>query len=76
MEIYKEEKQTIKSCEFLSEVEVNEQFGRNMNQDTSEKRRCSGRKWVRWDGGEMRSSDGIKDRTGRLEVGENTIRKN
>ena len=51
MEIYKEEKQTIKSCEFLSEVEVNEQFGRNMNQDTSEKRRCSGRKWVRWDGG-------------------------
>ena len=43
MEVYKEEKRKVKRCIYQSKKEVNEQFGRKMNQDV-EVRSCFGRR--------------------------------
>ena len=48
LEVYKEVTKKVKRCIYQSKEEVQEQFGRKMNQDVNvNSRNCSGRRWVR-----------------------------
>ena len=75
MEAYTEEKRKVKRCIIQSKKKVNEQFGRNMNEDMN-----GNRKWF-WNevssvkGGKIESCSRVKDRNGRLVQGEDKARK-
>ena len=69
LEVYKEEKRKVKRCIYQSKKEVNEQLGRNMNQDVN------GSKKLFWkEVSKVKSCSRIEDGNGRLVAEEVEVR--
>ena len=62
MEVYKEEKRKVKRCIYQNKKEVNEQFGRKMNQDVDGSKKLF---WKEVNEGKLESCSRIKDGNGR-----------
>ena len=66
LEAYKEEKRKVKRCIYQSKEEVQEQFGRKMNQDVNGNRKIFWKEVSKANGGKVENSHRIKDGKGRL----------
>ena len=60
METYKKEKRKVKRCIYQSKEEVNEQFGRKMNQDVNGNRKLFWKEVIKVNGGKVESCRKIK----------------
>ena len=60
LEVYKEEKRKVKRCIYGSKEEVQEQFGRKMNQDVNGNRKLFSKGVSRAKGGEFQQNKGWK----------------
>ena len=65
MEVYKEEKRKVKRCIYQSKEEIQEQFGREMNEDVNGNRKLFW-KVSKENGGKVDNSNAIKDVNERL----------
>ena len=72
-EVYKEEKRKIKRCIYQSKKELNEQFGRKMNQSVNGNRKLFWKEMVKKNEGKLESCSRIKDVNGRLALGEDEV---
>ena len=70
LEAYKEEKRKVKSCIYHSKKEVNEQFGRKMNQDLNRNRKLFWKELSKENGGNVGSCARIKDGNRKLALEE------
>ena len=75
LEIYKEEKRKVKRCLYQSKKEVQEQFGRKMNQNVSGNRKLFWKEVSKVNGGKGENSNRIKDGNGRLVPEEAEVRR-
>ena len=66
LEVYKEEKRKIKRCIYQSKEEVQEQFGRMMNQDVNGNRKLFWKEVSKANRGKVENSNRIKAGNGRL----------
>ena len=65
LEVHKEEKRKVKRC-IQSKEEIQEHFGRKVNQDVNGKRKLFWKKVSKANGGKVENSNRIKDGNGRL----------
>ena len=75
MGAYREEKRKVKRCIYQFKKEVNEQFGRKMNQDVDGNRKLFWKVASKVNGGKVVSCSIIKDENGRLALGEDEVRR-
>ena len=75
-EVYKEEKRNVKRCIYQSKKDVNEQFGRKMNQEVDGNRKLFWKEVSKVNGGKVESCSRIKNGDGRLAQGEGEVRRN
>ena len=73
MEYYKDEKKKVKICIYQSKKEVQEEFGRKMNQDVNGNRKLFWKEVTMMNRGKMENSNKIKDGNGRLVLKEAEI---
>ena len=73
--LHKEEKRKVKRCIFQSKKEVQEQFGRKMNEDLNGNRKLFCKAVSKVNGGKGKISNKIKDGNGRLLLEETEIRR-
>ena len=64
-EVYKEEKRNVKRCIYQSKKDVNEQFGRKMNQEVDGNRKLFWKEVSKVNGGKVESCSRIKNGDGR-----------
>ena len=64
MEAFGEEKRKVKRCIYLGKKKVNEQFGRNMNEDENGNMKLVLMEVINVKGGKVESCRRIKDRNG------------
>ena len=76
MEVYIEEKRMVKRClKYLSKKDVNEHFGRKINQDVDGNRKFFfWKEAVKVNKGKVKSCSRIKDGNGRLALGEKELK--
>ena len=75
LEDYKREKKKVKRCIYQSKKEVQEQFGRKMNQDANGNKKLFWKEVSIANEEKMESSNRIKDRKGRLGLEEVEVRR-
>ena len=68
MEVYKEEQRKVKRCIYESKEEVQEQFGRKINEDVNGNRKLFWKEVSKVNGGKVENSNRIKDKIGGLKV--------
>ena len=66
LEVYKEEKRKVRRCIYRSKKEIQEQFGRKVNQDVNGNRKLFWKEVSKANGGKVENSNRIKDGNGRL----------
>ena len=74
MEVYKEEKK-VRRCIYQCKKEVQEQFGRKMNQDVNGNRKLLWKEVSKANGGKVENSNRIKDGNRRLALEDAKVRR-
>ena len=69
MEAYKEEKEKVKRCIIQSKKKVNQQFGKEVNEDVNGNRKLFWKKVSNAKRGKVESCSRVKDGNGRLTQG-------
>ena len=75
LEVYREEKREVKRCIYQSKEEIQEQFGRKMNQDVNGNRKLFWKEVSKMNVGKVENSNRSKDRNGRLILEENEVQR-
>ena len=75
LEFYKEEKREVKMCIYQSKEEVQEQFGRKMNQDVNGNRKWLWKEESKVNGGKVENSNRIKNGNGWLTLEEGEVQR-
>ena len=75
LEVYKEEKRKVKKFIYQSKEEVQEQFGRKVNQDLNGNRELFWKEVSKANGGKVENSNRINDESGRLALKEAEMRR-
>ena len=75
MEVYREEKRKVKMCIIQSKKNVNEQFGRKMNENVNGNRKLFWKEVSNTKGRKVESCSRVKNGNGKLAQGEDEARK-
>ena len=75
LEVYRGEKREVKRCIYQSKEEIQEQFGRKMNQDVNGNRKLFWKEVSKMNVGKVENSNRSKDRNGRLILEENEVQR-